>query len=83
MVVQNQMIRPENIYKSSIIQTNQVVFMNLRIYMYVITINEKRSHENKRQKGGLFVRVWDEEREGKNHIIIISKYQRNIFQKQE
>ena len=45
LVIQYQMVNPENIHTSSIIQTAQVISMNISEYTYMHTISEKRGNE--------------------------------------
>lgn len=62
VVIQYQMVSPEDIHGSNIIQTKQVTFRNIyNIYLYVyaytylhaITINERRGHKFKgKLRGG-------------------------------
>lgn len=41
--------------------------------MHVTIINGKKGHKFERRQGEAYGRVWVEEREGKNDVIIISK----------
>lgn len=41
LVVECQMIRPENIQRSNIIWTQQVMLLNMYAYIHAITITEK------------------------------------------
>lgn len=42
-----------------------------RIYMCVLTINDKGIHKFKRSQGGIFGRIWRQENEGENVVIIL------------
>lgn len=39
--------------------------------MYGITFNEKRSHKHEREQGGIHRKIWKEEREGGEDVIIL------------
>lgn len=67
MGYQCQMVSPENIKTSSIIQTEQVIFRNKFVYMHIITTKKKIM--NLKEQGGVYRWVWREEREGGNDII--------------
>ena len=45
----------------------------MHTYLHATTIKEKRGHEFEWQQGGVYGRVWTEEREGGNDVIITSK----------
>ena len=53
MVMQYQMISPENIHRSSIIQTEQFLLMYLGIYVIYLYVTIKKSHGYEREQGGL------------------------------
>lgn len=60
---------------STITQTEQDVFRDmcvcvLYVCMHVIAINKKRSHEFDKEQGA-YGKVWKEEREGGNDVIIL------------
>lgn len=42
-----------------------------RIYVCVLTINDKGIHKFKRSQGGIFGRIWRQENEGENAVIIL------------
>lgn len=42
-------------------------------YMYIIVISEKRGQEFEREQVGVYKRIWREEKEWINDVIIISK----------
>lgn len=69
-VVQYQMVSPENIYASNILQMEQVIFRNIYVdtYIHVVTINGKEVTNLKEGKKAL---EGGKEREKCN--IIISK----------
>lgn len=43
--------------------------------MHLTTISEKRGHGCEREKGGVYVRIWKEEREGGKDVIVL-KYEK-------
>lgn len=45
----------------------QVIFRNT--YVYAITIGDKRSHEFKRERGGIYGTILREEMEGRTVVI--------------
>lgn len=61
---------------SNMIQPEQAAFLYIKeymcIYIYALpTINEKRSHELEREHSWVYGRVWREEREGEDVVIIL------------
>jgi len=41
-------------------------------------INERRGYEFERDQGGIYWRVWMEEKKRKNYVIVISKKKKNV-----
>ena len=51
------------------------------MFIYVTTINGERDHEFERDQRGVHRRVWREEREEANDVIILSRTKNIIFLK--
>lgn len=75
ITIQYQTVSPEHIHTSKVIQT---VFRNIYTFMhiYVTKINEKGGHKLKRKHGGIYGKLWREEREGDNDVILFKKSQK-------
>jgi hypothetical protein len=76
LVVQNQMVSPENIHISSILQMGQLVltYLGLWIYIYMhiyVTINEKGGHKFESEQGGMYGGVWRKKIKGESDVIRI------------
>lgn len=60
MIIQHQMVSPENILTSNIVHTDEVTFRNMYVYTCTymhIKANEKRAMNLKENKGGYIGRV--------------------------
>lgn len=71
------MVRPENMYTSNIKEAQQVIFGNIYVHanvsIHVITFDETRSHKFEGQQGGVYERIWRDEKKRRNIIIIKSQ----------
>lgn len=69
------MVNLENMHTGDIIQTESIIFRNLYAYtyayMYVTTVNEKRRCEFEKEQGGPCGRLWREDKEEINDVIIL------------
>jgi len=60
LVIQYQMVSHKNIYKSKVIQSEQVMltylgtYVYMHAYMYITIIDDKRSYEFERDQGRLY-----------------------------
>lgn len=72
------MASPDNIHTSSIVKTKKVIFGNMYVYKHtythVITIHEKRGNEFESSQGGMYGRLWREEREKFNYNLKIRQF---------
>lgn len=70
-----QIIIPENIHATNISQGEQGVLMHLELYVFtckhVATVNERRGHVFERESRVVYGRVWKEERQGGDLVIIL------------
>ena len=61
-------------HTNNIIRTQQVyirnIYANTNPYMFAIIINEKAGHDFEGKQGGVYARVWSDEREGGSDIIL-------------
>lgn len=59
-------------HTNNIIRTQQVyirnIYANTNPYMFAIIINEKAGHDFEGKQGGVYARVWSDERERRNVI---------------
>lgn len=60
------MVSLENGHMSNILQ-----FCRQNICVCVLTINDKGIHKFKRSQGGIFGRIWRQENDGENAVIIL------------
>lgn len=71
------MVGTEHIYASNILWSDHVAFRNnAHIYICMQKLM-KTGYEFERVKEMVYGKIWREEREEKNHTIIISKYKIN------
>lgn len=47
------------------------MFVSVSVCVCVTISNEKRDHESERQQGGVYSRVWREEKEVGSNVIIL------------
>lgn len=50
-------------------------------YIHAIAINEKGGHESEGEQGVVYEKVWREEREERNEIILSQKFKRKTIKR--
>lgn len=69
LVIQYQLISPENIHASNITKTEQLLFQNIFIF-HAIKINQRRDHRFEREQGGCIWEFAGRKKEEGNGVII-------------